>query len=333
MRVADLGEQGLLQRLHRFCPASMVGDDAAVLTTPEGQNLVITTDALIDGVHFALGLASDVVTMTPEDVGWRAVAANLSDLAAMGAWPIGVTVGLGLPADLPVSTVEGLYEGIVQCLSTYDGVILGGDLHRSPAVSLCITALGQVDPAQVIRRTGAQVGDAIVVTGVHGRSAVGLALLLDPALGAIAQDESEPYLLAHRRPVPRLDLLPLLHGLGVTTGMDSSDGLADAVLQLCRSSGVGARLSQEAIPRPKAKWLPDEQALRWALYGGEDFELVVCAPPAQARELVDQHDGAVIIGEATADPTVYVVGPQDQVAQQLALEQGFQHFSSTDGSA
>lgn len=327
MRVGELGEQGLLRRLHQFCPPSMVGDDAAVLPVPEGQNLVVTTDALIDGVHFALGLASDLVTMTPEDAGWRAVAANLSDLAAMGAEVIGITVGLGLPADLPVSVVEGIYRGLIQCLSPYGGEILGGDVHRAPVLSLCITALGQVAPYKEIRRSGAQVGDAIVVTGAHGRSRVGLELLLNPDLQAIAHEEAEPYRQAHRRPVPRLDVVPQLHELQVNAGMDSSDGLADAVLQICRSSGVGARLNSVAIPRPKASWLSDEQALQWALYGGEDFELVLCLPPHSAKQLVRQVSGAAVVGAIAAGNDVYLIDDQGRPKQQLTLEQGFQHFS------
>ncbi len=327
MRVADLGEQALLRRLHRFCPASVVGDDAALLSVPAGQTLVVTTDALVDGVHFALGRVSDLVTMTAVDAGWRAMAANLSDLAAMGAAPLGVTVGLGLPADLPVAAVEEIYQGLTQCLAPHGGVILGGDLHRSPVVSLCITALGSVQPCQAIRRSGAQVGDAIVVTGSHGRSRVGLELLLNPKLRTRAQADADPYLQAHRRPIPRLDAVPILHQLAVRTGMDSSDGLADAVLQLCRSSGVGAQLEQAAIPYPKASWLSDEQALYWALYGGEDFELVLCLSPEKAEQLTQSLDEAVVVGKVVAGAEVFLTNERGQPVQQLSLEQGFQHFS------
>ncbi|MGB3616183.1 MAG: thiamine-phosphate kinase [Elainellaceae cyanobacterium] len=327
MRVSDLGEQALLRRLQAFCPPQVVGDDAAVLSIPEGQQLVVTTDTLIDGVHFALGLTSDLVTMDARDVGWRAMAANLSDLAAMGASPIGVTVGLGLPIDLEVDAVDDLYRGLTDCLLPQGGVILGGDMHRSPVVSLCITALGQVHPTQVIRRSGACIGDAIVATGCHGRSRVGLELLLNPELRAIAKDEAQPYIQAHRRPIPRLDVVPLLHTLQVTAGMDSSDGLADAVLQLCRSSGVGAQIHEEAISQPDLSWLSAEQSLEWSLYGGEDFELVVCLPPAKATQLVQQLDGAAVIGTITTDTGVHLLNKLGQHRQKLHLDRGFQHFS------
>ncbi|MEO0409907.1 MAG: thiamine-phosphate kinase, partial [Cyanobacteria bacterium P01_A01_bin.135] len=267
MRVADFGEHALIQRLQAFCPPHLVGDDAAVLDLPPGQQLVVTTDGLIDGVHFSLGLTSQPATMTAVDAGWRAVAANLSDLASMGATPVGITVALGLPADLPVSTVEDLYQGMTQCLQSHGGDIIGGDIYRSPALSLGITALGQASPERVIRRAAAQVGDAILVSGPHGRSRTGLELLLKPELQRGSEDSS--YIQAHRRPTPRLDALPALHRLQVKAGMDSSDGLADAVLQICRASGVGAVLDRTAIDCPTAPWLQPQQALEWALYGGE----------------------------------------------------------------
>lgn len=322
IRVADLGEHALLERLQRFCPPHLVGDDAAVLDLPSDQQLVVTTDGLIDGVHFSLGLSS-AATMTAVDAGWRAMAANLSDLAAMGASPRGVTVGLGLPADLPVALVEELYHGLTQCLQTYGGAIIGGDIYRSPVVSLCITALGQVCPRQIIRRSGAQVGNAIVVSGPHGRSRVGLALLLDPQLQGSPEDDE--YIQAHCRPVPRFDVVPALQRLHVTTGMDSSDGLANAVLQICRMSGVGAQLEASAITRPTAPWLSDQQALDWALHGGEDFELVVCLPAAIAQQLVQEVEGAAIVGQITAPPAVQLVTQSGQ-RQTLSLKQGYSHF-------
>ncbi|HBE47672.1 MAG TPA: thiamine-phosphate kinase, partial [Cyanobacteria bacterium UBA11369] len=129
MKIRDVGEQGLLQRLQRFCPAQIVGDDAAVLSMKPGCELVVTTDMLVDGVHF-----SDRTT-SPQDVGWRAAAANLSDLAAMGASPLGITVGLGVTGDTEVSWVEQVYQGMIECLGEYDTPIVGGDVVRSPVVT------------------------------------------------------------------------------------------------------------------------------------------------------------------------------------------------------
>ncbi|NEP48838.1 MAG: thiamine-phosphate kinase, partial [Moorea sp. SIO3C2] len=181
----DIGEQGLLERLQPFCPPGIVGDDGAVIPPPEsGQSLVITTDVLVNGVHFSdrYGGISQCTT-SPEDAGWRAAAANLSDLAAMGASPLGITVGLSLTGDVAVSWVERLYQGMTQCLNQYNTPIVGGDICRSPVISIAITAFGQVYPDRAIRRTGAKVGHAIVVTGVHGASRAGLELLLKPDFG------------------------------------------------------------------------------------------------------------------------------------------------------
>ncbi|MFM2062748.1 MAG: hypothetical protein RLZZ507_2418 [Cyanobacteriota bacterium] len=330
LQVRDIGEQGLLERLQRFCPEDVVGDDAAILVTESEQSLVVTTDMLVDGVHF-----SDVTT-SPEDAGWRAVAANLSDLAAMGAFPLGITVGLGLPGDVAVSWVERLYQGMTECLQKYNVSIVGGDIVRSPITTLAITAFGQVNPNFIIRRATAQVGDAIVVTGVHGASRGGLELLLHPEIGQhLKTAEKAALITAHQRPKPRLDVIPILKEIFpspcLISGMDSSDGLADAVLQICRASKVGAILEQSKIPLPSAfnNWLSPERSLHYALYGGEDFELVLCLPPPAAFTLVQKLGaGTAIIGTITPDSTVILQNENEKIPdQELSLSQGFQHFS------
>ncbi|MEH1781496.1 MAG: thiamine-phosphate kinase [Nostoc sp.] len=339
-KVKDIGEQSLLEKLQRFCPAEITGDDAAVLETAPGKSLVVTTDVLVDGVHFSN------LTTSPEDAGWRAAAANLSDLAAMGASPLGITVGLGLPGELRVSWVERLYEGMTECLQKYNTPIVGGDVVRSPVTTLAITAFGQVNPNQIIRRSAAVVGDAIVVTGFHGASHAGLQLLLHPELGQNLKDGERAALIhAHQRPQPRLDVLPILwktltpnsqlltpNSQLPIAGMDSSDGLADAIIQICRASSVGAVLERRQIPIPKIfnHWLPPEQALQYALYGGEDFELVLCLPQELASALV-QHlgEGAAIVGKIIAGSTVLLYDEQKKFPDQvLSLSQGFQHFKS-----
>ncbi|AFZ17910.1 thiamine-phosphate kinase [Allocoleopsis franciscana] len=330
--VRDIGEQGLLERLQRFCPQDIVGDDAAVLPFPNsGQSLVVTTDVLVDGVHF-----SDRTT-SPEDVGWRAAAANLSDLAAMGASPLGITVGLNVTGDTSVSWVEGVYQGLSDCLQQYNTQIVGGDVVRSPIVSLAITAFGQVSPSRIIRRNAANVGDAIIVTGVHGASRAGLELLLNPDFGKHLQNDERSHLIqAHQRPKPRLDVLPTLgkildSPLPITlAGMDSSDGLADAVLQICRASGVGAELERTQILFPLVlhQFVTPDQAMNWALYGGEDFELVLCLPPEPAKTLVEQlGEGSAVIGTITTGKEVWLRDRADTFAdERLTLNRGFQHF-------
>ncbi len=324
IRVKDIGEQGLLARLQSFCPPDIVGDDGAVLITVPGTSLVVSTDVLVDGVHFSN------VTTGPEDAGWRAAAANLSDLAAMGAFPLGITVGLGLPGDVKVSWVERLYQGMIECLQNYNTPIVGGDIVRSPVISLAVTAFGQVLPNSIIRRSAARVGDAIIVTGVHGASRGGLELLLRPELGEnLSTSERVALIRSHQRPQPRLDVLPKLQYPGVA-GMDSSDGLADAVVQICGASGVGAVLEWRQIPIPTAfaHWLTAAQAREYALYGGEDFELVLCLPQDLAAAQVPQlGDGAAIIGRVVPGSTVILHDREGEFPDQVVtLNQGFQHF-------
>lgn len=331
LTVRDIGEQGLLQRLQAFCPAEVIGDDAAVLTVPAGRSLVVTTDVLVDSVHF-----SDRTT-TPEDAGWRAVAANLSDLAAMGASPLGITIGLGLPGDVTVDWVDRLYQGMTACLQPYQTAIVGGDVVRSPVITISITAFGDVDPHQVIRRSAAQPGDEIVVTGYHGSSRAGLELLLHPEQGQSLHPTDRTALIqTHQRPTPRLDVIPLLFppsSLPAPTsiaGMDSSDGLADAIVQICRASQVGAKIDRTQIPIAPAlpAWVSPDQAIEWALYGGEDFELVLTLPPEQAQRLVSQlGHGAAIVGTTTVEPGVWLVDTEGNFPEQaLSREPGFQHF-------
>jgi thiamine-monophosphate kinase len=331
MLISDLGEQGLLKLIQPYCLPNSIGDDGAIVRVSPDRELVVTTDVLVDGVHF-----SDRTT-TAEDVGWRSVAANLSDLAAMGAQPLGITVGLSLPPELPIEWLKGLYAGMQACLARYGSGIIGGDLTRSQVATVAITALGEVDPARVIRRSTARVGDTIVVTGYHGNAHAGLQLLLDRELGKdLTQQQREILITAHQQPQPRLDVLPLLDGtIGIeqdwrVAGMDSSDGLADAIVQICRASGVGAKVDRSSIPLSSAltKLWP-ETALEAALYGGEDFELVLCLPALMAVRLVDKlGKGAAIIGSITQQLDILVVDAEDP-ARSIALDlrSGFQHFS------
>ncbi len=333
MKVADVGEQGLLKILQAFCPPDIIGDDAAVLKTTPNQSLIVTTDVLVDSIHF-----SDITT-SPTDVGWRAAAANLSDLAAMGASPLGITIGLGLPGEVAVEWVENLYQGMTECLEQYNTPIVGGDIVRSPVITISITAFGEVNPSRTIHRHTAQVGDKIVVTGFHGASRAGLELLLHPELGDnLSTTDKQALIRAHQRPQPRLDVLPILWDIFESSpplrisGMDSSDGLADAVVQICRASGVGATLARQQIPLPISlkNWLEAEETMEYALYGGEDFELVLCLPTEPANELVRRLDGsAAVVGKITPGSQVILHDQKEELADQvLTLSRGFQHFES-----
>ncbi|MEM9163900.1 MAG: thiamine-phosphate kinase [Cyanobacteria bacterium P01_F01_bin.4] len=330
--LAELGELAVLARLRAFC-APTVGDDAYLQPLPPEMSLVVTTVFLVEGVHF-----SDR-TMPPPAVGWRAVAANLSDLAAMGAVPLGITVAAALPPETRWRWLEKVYQGMQACLRQYGGEILGGDLARSSVRSFAITALGTVAPEAAMYRDTAQPEQAIMVTGRHGAARAGLALLLGE-LDCQNMDAKlcQDWIAAHQSPVPRFDAIAQLRQLTHTefpnlnnfAGMDSSDGLANAVMQLCRASGVGAKLIRSRLPLPAglSQAIGQAQAEDWTLYGGEDFELVLCLPIQIAEALVARLGGSsAVIGITTAAPEILLVEDlATSEGEPLSCDREFQHF-------
>ena len=306
--IAEIGELALLERLKPFC-AQVVGDDGALVNVAPDHQLVVTTDVLVDEVHF-----SDRTT-PPHAVGWRATAANLSDLAAMGAKPTGITIGLTLPPHTTWPWVQQLYQGITDCLSQHGGTIVGGDVCRANQRAISITALGQVRPEQAILRHTAKPSMTVVTTGVHGLSRAGLAVLLNPETNHLNRAH---WIKAHQYPVPRFDAIAhiqSLHPHPTVTGMDSSDGLANALLQISQSSGVGIDIEQSdlAIPEDLINFSGAKTALEWTLYGGEDFELVLCLPPAIARQFLAVCESAIAIGTTTDTGIVQIRLPDSSL--------------------
>ncbi len=317
--LADLGEWELIRRLGAFAPPGQFADDAALVAETCGESaLVVNTDVLVEGFHF-----SDATTAAA-DVGWRAAAANLSDLAAMGAAEVvGITVGLVAPASTPWSWVDGVYGGLREALDTYGGVLLGGDCSGGAQRMLAVTAIGRLaglDPSErapagqqpqgatagPIRRSDGRPGDRLVCSGPHGLSRLGLALLQ----GEITARSMDPTLVqrainAHQRPRPRFDAVRALITCRPPAqawrvgGCDSSDGLAAAAAAIAASSGCSARLDRARLPvDPAMASLPAAEA--WCLAGGEDFELVLALEPAWAEALIAALPGTTAIGELVA---------------------------------
>jgi thiamine-monophosphate kinase len=331
--LADLGEWELIRRLGAFAPPGQFSDDAALLPPRLDRALVLNTDVLVEGIHF-----SDTTT-EPADVGWRAAAANLSDLAAMGCTEVvGLTVGLVAPATTPWSWVEGVYRGLTAALGHYGGVVLGGDCSGGSQRLLAITALGLLGGgADPIRRSDGLPGDQLVCTGPHGLSRLGLALLQSDAAGLAGLDSTlvQRAIQAHRRPIPRLDAVRMLGGCRPAGqswrvgGCDSSDGLAAAVATIAAASGCAARLERQRLPLdPAMGGLP--QAEGWCLGGGEDFELVLALEPHWAEALVSALPEATRIGtllEGPAGEVGWADGtPWD--ADEGAIK-GYCHFKGT----
>jgi thiamine-monophosphate kinase len=331
--LGELGEAELIRRLAVFAPQGQFADDAALLGLDAGgtgrpSQLVVNTDVLVEGVHF-----SDVTT-TAADVGWRAAAANLSDLAAMGCREVlGITVGLVAPAETPWPWVEQVYTGLAQALERHGGLLLGGDCSGGGQRLLAITALGRLEADRdgVIRRGDGRPGDHLVCTGLHGLSRLGLALLQGEAPWLLPETLRQRAIAAHRRPNPRFDALVALaasrpaDSFWRVAGCDSSDGLAAAVSALALTSGCSALLERERLPLdPAMAMLPPGEA--WCLWGGEDFELVLALEPAWAEALLQTLPGSRRIGrleEPRAGSELRWAGDQDPIT---ASEGAFRHF-------
>lgn len=303
MQLAELGEWELLRRLSAFAPAGQLEDDAALLSERSGRTLVINTDVLVEGVHF-----SDA-TVSARDLGWRAAAANLSDLAAMGSTSVqGITVGLVAPGETPWRWVEQVYEGFAEALERFGGVLLGGDCSSGVQRLLAITALGHLGNGS-IRRGDGRPGDWLICSGPHGLSRLGLALLQntypEDQRTHLSQTLQAEAIRAHQRPIPRLDVVQQLNALQPPEspwrvgGTDSSDGLHLAVHNIARASGCAASLERAALPMA-AEFTAVPWAEDWCLSGGEDFELVLALEPSWAEALCSQMPGCTHIGYLVA---------------------------------
>ena len=271
--VADVGERGLIARITTrlgLPPWVLVGpgDDAAVIATPRGRLQVLTTDAVVDGVHFDLRYAP------PDAVGHRALAVNLSDLAAMGAEPHAALMSLVLPDALPVTTLDGIADGFLALAEKHRVTVIGGNVTRTPGpLTIDVTAVGSVRPRRILTRSGARPGDEVFVTGWIGDAALGLRMLRDGVAGGPAQRER------YLRPEPRVRAGLLLgRNRAATSCIDLSDGLADGLRQIADASGVGITIEAGEVPLTDEvrAWhgARAEAPLDAALATGDDYELL-----------------------------------------------------------
>lgn len=295
-----------------------IGDDAAVLEPPAGRALVAALDTLVEGVHFPAGFA-------PADIGWRALAVNLSDLAAMGAEPLWALLGLTLPRAEP-DWLEGFAEGFFELAGAHGVTLVGGDTTRGP-LTVTVQLIGAVEPGRALRRAGARPGDLVCVSGTLGDAAAGLAALSQPAPSrrAAAQRLIERF----RRPAPRVALGRALRGLA-SAAIDVSDGFAADLGHLCQASGVGASVDLSRLPLSDALSAlhPGERAWPHALGGGDDYELLFTLPPEHAGALPEL--GAALgvslsrVGEVEREPGLRLRGRE---GRPYVLEHaGYRHF-------
>jgi len=255
-----------------------IGDDAAVLMPPPGKELVVAIDTLVEGVHFPPGTAA-------ADIGWKALAVNLSDLAAMGASPAWALLSLTLPG-ADAAFVEGFAEGFAKLAQPHRLALVGGDTTRGP-LTISVAVHGFVPPGQALTRAGARVGDVVLVTGTLGDAAAGLHALQHPPRDDDGRTGLRGFLIERlNRPTPRLAVGTALRGQA-TACVDVSDGLLADLGHICTASGVGAEIETALLPRSSAllELYDDTTALHFALSGGDDYELCFTVPAARVAEL------------------------------------------------
>ena len=287
-----------------------IGDDAALLAPPPGLQLAVAMDTLNAGVHFPAGTA-------PADIGWKALAVNLSDLAAMGAMPAWCTLSLSLPAS-DDGFVDGFLDGFLALARQHDVALVGGDTTRGP-LSVCVTAHGFVAPGSALRRAGAKAGDDLWVSGTLGDAAAALAQwqaggAIDPALRARLD-----------RPTPRVALGHALRGIA-SACIDVSDGLLADLGHLCAASGVGAEVEVDALPVSTALAVAFDAEARRRLQatGGDDYELCFSAPSG-SRAAIAALPGTTRIGCIVAGGGVRATTATGQPWQPARA--GYQHFA------
>ena len=311
MRLSDLGEFGAIKRLINMATSQRTGpvgageggfrllvdagDDTAAWQTERGTEL-FTTDTMVEGVHFTR-------ETTPwSDLGWKIMAANISDIASMGGTPMFALVTLGMPPETEIEDLDSLYNGMLELGGRYGVAIVGGDMVRSPTAFITLGLTG-VCAGVPMQRANAKSGDLVAVTGYLGSSAGGLEVLLGSV--SVSVEAEEHLKTAHRRPTPCVSQGATLMQHGVRTAMDISDGLVDDLSKLCQASGVSASLEVQKIPvHPLLHQAFPQRYLDLALNGGEDYQLVFAAPSGVMERVLPVLPppasvvGAIIDGEA-----------------------------------
>lgn len=283
-----------------------VGDDSALLTPPLGQQLVICADTLVAGRHFPLDTS-------PHAIGWKSVAVNLSDIAAMGAKPHSILLALSLP-QIDHDWLKGFSQGLYDCCDQFGVRLIGGDTTQSPHLTLSVTALGWIETGKSVLRSGAQVNDLVVVSGTIGDAAYGLQHLGHPLQQRLDY------------PTPRCELGTILKGLA-SSMIDVSDGLAQDLGHILKASNVGAKIDLSRLPIDNAlKVLSDQKQWEYALAGGDDYELCFTISTQNYQDFLQLQPNVktTIIGKITQQ--CELTFEKDGLDHPLQLN-GYQHFA------
>lgn len=274
MRLSQLGEINLLDRIiESLDPMSKLvdvgpGDDAAVINMARDSSLIVTSDLLVEDVHFWRDKIS------PENLGYKAGAVNISDIAAMAGRPFAAVVSLGLPGGLNLEYVDRFFEGLRSICRDYGLDIIGGDVASSEKICLCLSVLGKKE-GRIMKRSGAESGQAIWVTGEIGTSAMGLKIIETEQKGRLKHEKA--YLNKHIRPIPRVNEALFLAKKGATSMIDISDGLLTDLSHICKASGLSGNIYLDKLP-VKKNFYEDCKSMGWdekeLLFSGEDYELL-----------------------------------------------------------
>lgn len=331
MKVSELGEFGLIDLLAKMVSAQQtqqppnprlyigIGDDAAAWRIPDEIQLA-TVDAMVQGVHFTTD------TITWKELGWKSLAINISDIVAMAGVPEYALAALTLPDDTLVKDVSNLYEGMLEIAKLFGVTLIGGNVSSSPVISITVTMLGSGREDILLRRSTAQPGDLIAVTGFPGHAAAGLAMLTDKM--DIPEKAAHPFRGAFVHPIPRMIEAQALVKNGITTAIDISDGLVADLGHICESSRVGAHLNADHLPvHDILRKYFGERARELTLTGGEAYELLFTGAPGAVESAIREIDCPVtVIGEIVRE-NPGVVSLQDDSGNLYSIDQsGWRHF-------
>lgn len=332
MRLKDVGEVKIIESIRqrsRYLNDVVIpiGDDTAAVSWKKGWLQLLTTDLLVEGVHFL----REHISM--KDLGYKSMAVNLSDIAAMGGIPRYALVSLGLPPDLKTSEIRELYDGMYELADAYGVDIVGGDVTTSPIMVINLALMGEVESHLVLRQDQARAGDLVAVTGELGGSAAGLAALLNPQLN-LPPEVRNQVLALHNRPHPRVDQGRLFARSGmVTAAKDISDGLSKEVLTIARSSHQGVVIWANRIPiRAETREVAARlniDPINLAINGGEDYELLFTFSPAnlpQLQSIASQENASfTVVGEIVPEDLGYHIIDSKGNRQPLEAK-GYNHF-------
>lgn len=323
----DLGEAAIIRLIEEKAPLSSrqhvkkgIGDDAAILEPDRDSVQLVTIDTLIEGIHFTAR------TLSPETLGWKSLAVNMSDIAAMGGTPRTAFLSLGMTPDTEVTFISSFMAGFKAAAQEADIALAGGDVvaTRSSKV-ITVTLLGECPADEVVYRSGARPGHDVWITGFLGNAAGGLFLLLFE--NPVDRTAYESLVLAHQKPMPRHEIGRALAGNRLAKAMiDVSDGIAGDLAHICEESGVGAVIQAASLPlSDELRKLAAEvkkSPLDWALHGGEDYELLFTASPADEGKILS------LTASVLGTPSVKIGRIVDGESVWLETEQGRKAITS-----